>query len=462
MKNALLFFCLMAISTQINAQTPSVKEDEEAIKKVIVEEFDALFTRGDYDAWAATHVDAPYTTSMMSPANNPGGLVAVSDFKTLSAEIKSWVKPIQPGAKPGFAIDSRGNWLIHINGNMAFAVYDEVFLLGNGTKIKAKTQKVMERIKGQWKIASTAVIGDFNNAIIPSPNPEEEAIKKVVIAETDAYCKRDYQAWADTHLDAPTTTSMMTPNGSPGSLGAGSDFQKMSKGTKTWMEASPQSEMQLTAPSDGWICRINGNMASISYNEYNIMVKTGAKIKSRELRVLEKINGQWKISAQSSIWDFKNTEYGTPNLEEEAIKKVIISETEYWLEGNYEKWAESFIQKPYFTWSVTNGGNPGDVITARGWDTFGPPAEKNFTNRKEGFVAEMRKSKTTRDKWNIQIRGNVAYVNFNAHIENEEKQSKFDATEMRVLERINGVWKIGMHSTLADFKDATPPIRSKY
>lgn len=454
--NCLLIFILTI--NVLSAQTPSVNADEEAIKKVIVTEFDA-FVKRDFKTWADTYVDASSTTFMVTPATNPGALFAVSDFQKISKSMKGM---FDAGAKSDMTLANRDGWIIRVKGDMAFAIYNEEFLLNNGVKIKAKTQKVMEKVNGKWKIATTSSISDFNNAVMPTPNPEEEAIKKVVIAETDAYCKRDFKAWADTHIDASTTTSMMTPNGNPGSMGASSDFQKMSKGLKRWMEASPQSEMQLTAPSDDWICRINGNMASISYNEYNLMVKTGAKIKSRELRVLEKIDGQWKISAQSSIWDFKNAEYGTPNLEEEAIKTSIINETEYWLDRNLAAWSESFVHEPYLTWTVTNGGEPGDVLTMRGWEALKIFITGWFESQNKEFPKEMRKSKMTRDQWQIQIRGNVAYVSYNQHSENEEKKTKSDTTETRVLEKANGKWKIAMQATLMDFKDATPPIRSKF
>lgn len=460
MKNTVLLFCFLCLTTQLSAQTPSVNADEEAIKKVIVTEFDA-FTQGDFNTWANTYVDAPSTTFMVTPATNSGSLFAVSDFQKLSNMMKAGIKPPKPGTKPTMTLDSRDNWIFRIKSDMAFAIYDEVFLLNTGIKVKGKTQKVMEKVNGQWKIATTAAICDFNNAIIPTPNPEEETLKKVAFAETDAYVKRDFKAWADCYMDAPTTSIILTPNGNPGGLIANTDFQKISKGMKSWMDASPQSEMQVESRT-GWVSRIMDNMAWISYDQKNIMVKTGAKIKSKELKVLEKAQGQWKITSSSAVWDFEHTEYGTPNLEEEAIKQVITNQTEYWLDRNLEAWSEGFIHEPYLTWSVTNGGEPGDVLTARGWDALKGLMKNWFESANKEFPKEMRKSKLTTDQWQIQIRGNVAYVSYNQHSENDEKKTKLDSTETRVLEKINGVWKIALQATLADFKDATPPIRSKY
>jgi hypothetical protein len=299
------------------------------------------------------------------------------------------------------------------------------------------------------------------SAQTPSVKEDEEAIKKVAIAQTDAYIKRDFQANIACYVGSQAYYRMLTPNNNPGAVAFGTDFQKMSKDMKEWMDKKPPTEMQLTAPSDGWVIRINGNMAWVGYNQYNIMVKTGAKIKSKELRVMERIDGQWKISAASSIWDFVHTEYRTPNLEEEVIKALIIKQFESFRDGDFEAWSDFFVHEPYLTWTVTNGGEPGDVLTARGWEELKATMQKVFEAMAKA-PKTVNTTKVTRDQWRVEIRGNLAYVNYNQHSENEEKQTIIDTTEIRILEKIKGVWKITTQASLADFKDARPPIRSKY
>lgn len=166
--------------------------------------------------------------------------------------------------------------------------------------------------------------------------------------------------------------------------------------------------------------------------------------------------------AAISVADGQNTAASAPNKEEEAIKKVLIHETEMWLDRNLEAWSTSFVHEPYLTWTVTNGGDPGDVVTMRGWEALETFMRGWFQGNTAKLAKEMRKSKMTRDQWNIQIRGDVAYVSFEQHSEDDEKHTKSSSTETRVCEKTNGVWKVAMQATLADFKDATPPIRSKY
>lgn len=141
---------------------------------------------------------------------------------------------------------------------------------------------------------------------------EEERVKKVAIDETDAYVRRDFQAWADCYVDAPTTTFIGTPNGNPGGLMASTDFQKVAQGMKNWMKASPQSEMQVLK-RDNWIVRVNGTMAWVAYDQQNLMIKPERKINSKELKVLEKTDGGWKIAATSTVWDFKNADPPIPS-----------------------------------------------------------------------------------------------------------------------------------------------------
>lgn len=148
--------------------------------------------------------------------------------------------------------------------------------------------------------------------------------------------------------------------------------------------------------------------------------------------------------------------------DEEAIRQAIVNETTHWLDLNYDGWASCYLHTPYLTWTVTNGGEPGDVVTMRGWDSLDEFMKNWFKSENANFATELKKTKTTRDHWQIQVRGNVAWASFEENHENETEQTKSSSTETRVLEKMDGQWKIVMLSALADFKDATPPIRTRY
>ncbi|MEY4190214.1 MAG: hypothetical protein RIR17_950 [Planctomycetota bacterium] len=148
------------------------------------------------------------------------------------------------------------------------------------------------------------------------------------------------------------------------------------------------------------------------------------------------------------------------NLDEESVKKVILNEAEYFQNKNFEGWSESYASVPGFLWCVTNGGEPGDVITFRNLEELKSTAKKFIFDNKAS-VPKTESPKVTNADWNIQIRGDVALVHFRTIIE-EAPAQKLETTEMRVLERHNGSWKIVMLTSLWDFKDAVPPKRSSY
>ncbi len=134
---------------------------------------------------------------------------------------------------------------------------------------------------------------------------DEAAIKAAIIGQTDAYIRRDFDAWVTFLVDSPQTSRALTPNSSPGTVIYRQGLAEMKQNMKRGMLASPKSEMT----SDGrenWNIKINGNMAWAWFLQHTTLVATNTKLDLVELRVMEKIDGQWKISTSATIGDFKN------------------------------------------------------------------------------------------------------------------------------------------------------------
>ena len=296
------------------------------------------------------------------------------------------------------------------------------------------------------------------SAQTPSVKSDEEAIKKVIIDESTAWAKRDTTAYFDAFAKNEITQGAW--NNRNLSYGVYSGFETLQKSVRDNIKSNPTPSYGTNMERTGWLIKLlSSEWAWVNYTQKTTTLR-GIISTSYETRLMHKEGNAWKINVVNALWDYKNVSYPTPNPEEEDIKKVIINETEMWLDQNHDAWAKSFIHEPYLTWSVTNGGEPGDVVTMRSWDSLNIFMKEWFKNDMSGLTKEWRKSKTSRDKWQIQIRSNVAYVSFNQHVEGEKQKS--DSTETRVLEKISGSWRIAMQASLADFKDATPPIKSKY
>lgn len=303
-----------------------------------------------------------------------------------------------------------------------------------------------------WALCSTI----STLAQTPSVSADEAAIKEVIINETTAWANRDSIAFLASYADDALTQG--TWNNPDGSYGFYKGFSAI-KASSSNIKNQPKKMYEPQVERTDWVINMLSNeWAYVNYNEKITTVKKEI-FPTYETRLMKKVGGKWKIVAMQALWDYKNAIRPT---EQDDIKQVIVDETNYWIDGNFDKWQAAFVQEPYLLWSVTNGGEPGDVLTMRGWAALKTFMEGWFKNYNADAAKKMRRSDTTRDNWQIQIRGNVAYLSYNQHSVNADTKQVLDSTETRVLERINGTWKIAMQSTLADFKDAVPPIKSKY
>lgn len=149
--------------------------------------------------------------------------------------------------------------------------------------------------------------------------------------------------------------------------------------------------------------------------------------------------------------------------EKEIIKQVIIDETTHFYNGDYESWSKSFVHSPNLFWAVTPTDNPGESMTLLGWSNISVALKVGWFDLMSKEDLEAAKNfKRTRDKWIIEVRDHVAWVSFTQTDKNEVNKTTASSTETRVLEKIDGHWKLVQQSTIVDFKNASPPIKSKY
>jgi len=135
------------------------------------------------------------------------------------------------------------------------------------------------------------------------------------------------------------------------------------------------------------------------------------------------------------------------NADVNAIRAVIERETKAFFEIDYKTWADSWAHTPYAFWSFADTT---DVNSFSGWSQI-----------EKGFAEYFRTSKPSTAKiereWlglEIKIFGNGAYVRFNQHVDDNTRRPA--QAEVRVLEKINGLWKIVCVSVIALEKDNEP------
>jgi hypothetical protein len=128
-----------------------------------------------------------------------------------------------------------------------------------------------------------------------------------------------------------------------------------------------------------------------------------------------------------------------------AIKALIERETKAFFEIDFKTWQDSWVQTPYAFWSFADTT---DVNSFSGWEAI----NKGFT---EYFKTAKPSNATIERTWHdIKIFGNGAYARFTQHVKDNTKRSP--QAEIRVLEKINGQWKIVCVSVIALEKDNVP------
>jgi ketosteroid isomerase-like protein len=130
-------------------------------------------------------------------------------------------------------------------------------------------------------------------------NKEEEAIKKVCIAETKAYNDFDLDALAAYHVQG--VNDQLVANLPDGSFNAKSGWENISKALKDYFQSSKKESVTLS--SNDFTFVIQGKMAFVCYTA-SAQNAAGKTTITREYRNLLKIKGQWKILAEQVYADY--------------------------------------------------------------------------------------------------------------------------------------------------------------
>ena len=132
---------------------------------------------------------------------------------------------------------------------------------------------------------------------IGDPNAEEAAVMQVIEGESAAFWQKDFDQWSSYWAHGPYVRIMGWWE--DGGISVSEGWEAISTGMKKLMDENPEPN-----PTAGLVRRENVNMrvsdamALVTYDQYGL--DTGDERMdmpglSRETRVLEKQDGQWKI-----------------------------------------------------------------------------------------------------------------------------------------------------------------------
>lgn len=136
---------------------------------------------------------------------------------------------------------------------------------------------------------------------------------------------------------------------------------------------------------------------------------------------------------------------GAKGNDEAAIKAIIEKETKAFFEIDQKTWASLWVHEPYAFWSFADTT---DVNSFSGWNDI----NKGFSNY---FKTSKPSSANIKRDWHhIKIHGNMAYIRFTQQVSDDTNRPP--QAEVRVMEKVNGEWKIVCVSVIAIQKDNEP------
>ena len=141
------------------------------------------------------------------------------------------------------------------------------------------------------------------SAQLPLVKSEEEAIKKVCIAESQAFSDLDYDAYASYHVQS--ADDQLVYNNPNGTYGVKIGWDTISKTVKSWIQSGKKENVSKIS-GDNFTIVIHGDMVFAAYDGRAQKVANGKTTRMRENRTLLYTAGQWKILAVQVFIDYSS------------------------------------------------------------------------------------------------------------------------------------------------------------
>ena len=282
MKNHLLLSLLLLASHYAGAQTPALSPEETAVKAVIERETEMFFA-GNLEKWSATRT---HTENILTIGTEPGNTTITRGWQKQLAAV-SGIKDFAKGVK---IQAERTNWNIRVSGNVAWATFEQTLSIPQWSVKDSRSTEIrcLEKTGGQWTISVLSY-----TATQPTDTTEaQEAIKKVLREETQAYMDADLAKWTAQHSHDENETAIW--NNGDGTYGGFIGWAALA----VWAidDFSKRGKYTDKLAYDNYKFTIRGNMAFVAYDQA-ATAADGKVTKSREHRVLVRQDGGWKIQA---------------------------------------------------------------------------------------------------------------------------------------------------------------------
>ena len=138
----------------------------------------------------------------------------------------------------------------------------------------------------------------FAPAAMAQGQADEEAIRRVLLAETDRFFARDFNGWASTFVQVPAAVQAW--NNADGSNTHRLGWETISARIKDFMTKNPAPD-KTPMWRENFVFRHYGNAAFVTFDKWLGDRKTAKPI--REIRVVERQGTEWKIVCVVALMD---------------------------------------------------------------------------------------------------------------------------------------------------------------
>lgn len=150
---------------------------------------------------------------------------------------------------------------------------------------------------------------------------EKDAILAVIEKETASFFSRDYEAWKSTF--AQTDYAFQAWSNRDGTFDASVGWDRIDKTVGTYITENPVPDSaQRKVERKNIMYKFYGpDVAFLTFDQFNSDPGALGFLHSKETRLMEKINGDWKIVEVAAFWDYKNSIPGNKLKDIERMDK---------------------------------------------------------------------------------------------------------------------------------------------
>ncbi|PWJ54527.1 hypothetical protein CLV98_11765 [Dyadobacter jejuensis] len=135
---------------------------------------------------------------------------------------------------------------------------------------------------------------------------EKQAIREVIANETAAFFARDYEAWKSNF--AQTEYAFQAWSNDDGTFDSNVGWEDINKHIGKYIEENPEplSSHPIVERKNMQFKFYGSQVAYLTWDQFNSDQNEKNFHHSKEVRLMEKIDGRWKIVCVSAFWDYKN------------------------------------------------------------------------------------------------------------------------------------------------------------